>query len=347
MFAKNAIASQTQIIGGTIPAAVNWASASASRVAIAIHGDSIGIGAYAGGTTEAAWLANGWQTQIKTALQTKYGNGGIGFINLGRGAWVKTGVWTQQTNRGPFGQCWYASNDTTKLWTLTVTEGDNADIHYLNGTGAAAFDVVVDGTTTHTITPAGTIDSSHKKANISLGANGPHTIVVKAPASGTLWLVGAAVYVGTTGVVVHNICRSGAACEVQLADRLGFLPLLGTVFNFVGYVANDYTTQIAAATYQTRINALATFLNNLGKVGFWIPPDNGSAPKAIPLSTYESYTKAAAATVGAYWFDCHKAWQTYAQRTGLMYDTMHPNTAGHAVLATYMKHVFNMIGAGI
>lgn len=333
-------------LGGVFPPSFDW-TPDGQRRSIAFYGDSISLGAYAGGTTEPFWTANGYVAQLRATLQARHGDGGVGFISLGRGEWVKTGAWTQLGDYAPFGQCWYATNDATKLWTLTVSEGDNIDIFYLNGGGYGAFDVVVDGTTTTTITPSGSADSSTKRANISLGSSGAHTVVVKAPASGTLYFVGAAVYKGSTGLVLHNISRSGAVVNdlaYMVDKKLGVLAHLAPRLNIVGYVTNDFSAQTTLVNYQTRLNTLLSHVKTYGDVMCWVPPDNGLV-RAIPVQDYEAIAKSVAVSNGGFWLDAHQAWGAYAANLPKMYDTVHPNLAGHTAIHDLFIPAFERIGA--
>jgi hypothetical protein len=318
-------------------------------MSIAFYGDSISVGAWAGSTND-SWNANGFVGLLRTALQSKYGNGGQGFLDLGRYEWVKTGTWSALAGYGPFGFSFYASNDPTSYWTLTVADGDNLDIVYARGSGYGSFDVVVDGGSPITVTPTGSADASTQTANVSLGSSGAHTVVIKAPASGTLYLIGASIYKGSNGLVVHDIARSGSAVNDmanQINTKLGVLPFLTPRLNMIGYVANDFGTQTALSSYNTRLTTLATKLKTYGDVMLWMPPDSGVTGKAIPVTSYEQVVRDVSSSNGLFWYDVHRAWGSYAQAValGYMFDTTHPNTAGHAAMETLFMSVFSQLGA--
>ena len=340
----SSLAAGDGVVGGSIPVAWDWTPG--TRVAIAFYGDSITLGAYAG-ATESDWIADGYVALLRQTLQSRHGDGGIGLIGLWRGEWTKTGVWSQITDFGLFSHCWSASNDAAKLWTLTVSEGDNIDLFYLRGAGYGAFDVVVDGGAAVTITPAGSADDSAQRANVSLGSEGAHTIVVKAPASGTLYFLGGAVYKGETGVVLHNIGNSSAVVGDlgYLAEKkLDIVSILAPRLHVVGFVANDFSAQQALGTYQAYQTAVITQIKLAGgDLMSWIPPDN-DLTRAIPIGSYEAIARNVSADNGGCWLDIHRSWGDYSSNIARMYDTVHPNTLGHAAIHDTMLALFERMG---
>lgn len=303
----------------------SW-NATSQRMSVAALGDSHTEGAWAGGDA-AAWRANGWVTQLRAYLQAKFGDGGEGFIGLGRG--TRAGTWTQLTDYSPFGQAWY-STDTAATYTIPIAAADNLDVFYARGGGYGTFSVTIDGGTPVTVAPTGSADASTQRINISLGTLGAHTVVIK-PLTGTTYLVAVAAYKGTVGAVVHNVGRSGSVINdnvTQIANKLAIFQFLAPRLTIVGYVSNDFGNQTAVATYRTRWDTLVTKLRTYGDVMSWMPPDT-SRTRAIPLTDYETQARAAAVAAGASWLDFHRLNGAYASNTSFMYDDTHWNLAGH------------------
>lgn len=303
----------------------SWA-ATTQRVSVAALGDSHTEGAWAGGDA-ASWRTNGWVAQLRTYLQTKYGDGGEGFIGLNRA--TRAGTWTQLTDFSPFGQAWY-SNDITATNTFPVVNADNFDIFYARGGGYGTFNVEVDGGAPITITPSGSADSSTQRVNIPLGSLGSHTVVVK-PLTGTLYLVAGAAYKGSFGVVVHNVGRSGSVISdnvVQIDSKLGIFQYLAPKVTFVGYVSNDFGVQTALSTYRARWNTLITKLKTYGDVVSWFPPDT-TRVRTLPVTDYETVARDAANDANISWLDFHRLNGAYAANTTYMYDDTHWNQLGH------------------
>lgn len=318
----------------------SWQWGTESRLSIAFYGDSITQGAWAGDAELTDWPVKGFVGKFRQAVQRIYGNGGLGFVGLFRKEWTKAGTWTQVADYGPFGQAWYATvNTATYTLQTKAGDGDNVDIFYVDT--SAPFTYTIDGGAPVTVTPPGGATNKTIKVNVALPNNAAHSIQVIGPDTGTLYLVGAAIYNGTGGAVVHNIGKSGALIgdmgySVATSDTRTqvITDHLKPRLNVVGFLANDYSSQTALETYSTRYGYLLDKVIPLGDTVMWAPPDNGITPvKTITTEQYEAEMKNLAVARGLPWVDIHAAWGDYTVAGDKMYDTQHPNDKGHSDIA--------------
>jgi len=305
------------------------------RVSALFVGDSITVGAYA--SADLALCPDlGAAGQIRNAMQARLGNGGEGYIGLWRPEWVKTGVWAASTDWGPFGNCWLAENDVAKKFTLSGIIGDNIDIFYLASAGVGTATCSIDGGAAIDLIPVAGSNVT-RRWSLSLGDVGEHTVVISAPASGKLYLSGAAVYIGNNGAVVHNLGNSGKYSYdfyLRVSDRFSMTLFLAPKVVFIGVLANDYTGQQTLAIYNTRLTAVAsTFAGWGADICLWAPPDPNLAPLTIPISSYENELNSIAVAGGYRFISIRTLWGSYAENISRMHDTQHPNLAGHIEIA--------------
>lgn len=308
------------------------------RKSVVFIGDSITQGAWSD-VDQGLWDTYGLAALVRQNLVSRYGDGGQGFLGLYRSEWAKTGVWTQFPDYAPFGETWYGANNSALKWTLTAY-GDNLDIFYLDAAGVATATYKVDGGASQNLVPFGSADNTTKKWSISLGSVGTHSIEISAPANGGgLFLQGGAVYIGTTGVVVHNIGKSGGSSGdfgYRPDDKMSIIPLISPNVCVLNFLANDYSTQTSLVNYSTRMGDIASrcVATNSSKLMMWIPPDNGLAGQPIPLASYEDIVRTVAGTYAQSMLDIHAIWGSYASNAARMYDTQHPNAVGHSDIAS-------------
>ena len=311
----------------------SWQWGTETRLHAASFGDSITQGAWAGPVELTDWPIKGWVGRFAQAMGRIYGDGGAGFIPLFRKEWVQAGTWVQIPDDGPMGYMFGATGSVSNTYTLTCY-GDNADIFYQGN--SAAWSYSIDGAAPVTV-PAATAGNVATKINVALGAVDTHTVQISPAGAGYLYLAGAAAYIGSGGFVMHNFARSGASIadlSTQASRRLSLLNIIKPRLNFIGFVANDYSGQTALSTYESRLSGAATEIKQYGDTVLWAPPDNGITPvKTIATEAYEQSMKNVAATLGLPWIDIHAAWGDYTLTASKMYDTQHPNEAGHADIA--------------
>lgn len=330
-------------------ALTSWQWGTEGRLSIAFYGDSITQGAWAGTTELTDWPTLGFVGLFRQALQRVYGNGGLGFVPLFRKEWVKAGTWAQAVDSAPFSACWYATTDTA-TYTLTTKagDGDNVDVFYVDT--SAAFTYTIDGGSAVTIPATGSPVNATVKTNIALPSDGVHTLQIIGPTSGTLYLVGAAIYKGTGGVVVHNIAKSGALigdmgynAGTSISRTAVITQHLNPRLNIVGFMANDYNGQTALATYNARLGYLVDKAVAQGDTLMWLPPDNNNADLTITEAQYRAEAKAVAVAKGIPWLDVAAAWGPASAAAPRYYDNLHPNALGHRLLAGLFLKLLNRV----
>lgn len=341
----------------------NWRFGVRPRVVVCVCGDSIteAIGAGSPGTPE----QQGFAFLLQQALQREFGDGGRGFYGLWKSQWSKTGTWVNVSNLSPFGAAWRNNaGDATPVYTLTGVVGDNVDILYVDnnvaGVGVGNFNVSVDGGAPIACTQATLNDLKTKAVNVSLGSLGTHTIAISGASAGYLILVGAAVYKGTSGAVVHNIGRSGYSAWGMTGGAqdgggtgnnglmLNLLDTLRPDLTLIEFGTNEYVWTQPVATYGS---ALAFIANRAKIAGRTVPGDingdvlfvmspessySGPSPvPGLPFSSYVTQLKATAASSGVPYASIRDNWGTWAQANaaGRMADVSHPNNKGHQDMA--------------
>lgn len=335
---------------GNVSSLKGWNKDFTGRLHIAVLGDSISEGAWAD-ADQAKWNIFSWVAKLRQALSEVYGYGGEGFISLGTSRFARTGTWTLNADFAPHGYCYYSTGESNYI-TLSGIYGDTLDIFYVNNS-AVAFKVSVDGADDQIISSAGPYNNQSVAATIALGNVGNHTVVIKAPATGTLFLQGAAIYIGNNGVVVHNMSRSGSTVHsgayYKMTTRLSPLNAIAPKLSIINFLANDYNYQSTAnnylPAYGTNMHAVANFLKGLGsKVLLWQPPDNNVTPTATTWTTeeYEQASIGAAKSANIAWLNIHEYWGEYADVAGrYMYDTQHPKRQGHLDIARIIEAVIS------
>lgn len=347
-------------IGGTVPPPWSW-SAGGERIDIAFIGDSVTVGASAGnpGGGEATFAALGHVGLLRAELQARHGDGGVGFVGLrtGNGFWTRAGTWTRKLTHGPFFES-YQATGAANTATLVIPDGDNVDLFFARMAGFGQFTYSVDGGADVAGPPVGVADEGTSRLNIPLGAGGAHTVVVKAPASGTVDLIGAAIYKGSTGLVVHNFSKSGIGAVVatggaSVAIAPAAMPKLWGVLQHiqprltaVNFLINDHSAQNnPTALYGPLMRVVTDYCAGFGDVMTWQPPGLQSDALPFPIASYEAQSKLAAEGAGGFWLDVHTAWGPYSSNAGRMWDSVHPNTQGHADMAALFLRLFEKMGA--
>lgn len=322
------------------------------RFSIAVCGDSISLGAWSS-LTAAQWPYLGYVGQLKTdLLALGYVDGGEGYISpLRTDAWVKTGTWATVAGES-FSDTCYSATGTANYWTLTTpSQCDSFDIWFIDGAGAGDFEVVVDGGAPITVVTPKLANSARIAKTVALGAVGTHTVVVKAPTSGTLYFLGGAIYKGTSGLVIHNFSKSGESAvgfASSSSNKFLVFGLINPRVTIMSLLANDYgAAATTLETYASRMDQICMRIKQYGSelVGL-VPPDNGLSPVGKPpLSQYESALKTAVTNYSGLTINVHSAWGDYASAAALMYDTQHPNFEGHTSIKNLLLDFCKSIGA--
>lgn len=178
-----------------------------------------------------------WQTgPVRRQLQERFGNGGRGFVPIGRPwpAWSQEGVltgtagsWTtamnhpasrQPTGDGIFGLSGFAL--TTKqpgaAWVTVMTASSRAELHYLEQPGGGSFDFVIDGVRQARIsTRAEQKQTAFHVAELS--EPGRHRVEVRSLGDGDVRFFGLALDRAQHGLVFDALGINGARVATALS----------------------------------------------------------------------------------------------------------------------------------
>jgi lysophospholipase L1-like esterase len=362
----------TNAVDASDPALATWRSAVRNArtqvVRVALIGDSITAGL---GTTGPA-VRNSWAGILAQNLHSAYGNHGSGLLplDLASGLWTSTGTWTGNTSLGPVqtsGQTTFStvfgSVNGGDLWDLGAYYGDNADVYTMRASDSGGCNVQIDGSyvgTTSTVT-SGTPVVSKASYATTLGY---HTLRVIATGTGTCYVYGADWTIGSTGVSVDNVAKSGATSRAYGAaptTENAFLTAAGAPsLVIISLGVNDWhssTYGITLAEYTANLQALITFVKAM----------SSPSPSIVLLDQHETdclsadgfacnstlipnwsqmraAQQALATANGAAFVSISSNWGTYAQGNTagwISADHVHPSTLGHAF---YESVVENRIG---
>lgn len=328
---------------------LDWQFDTSDRLHLAVIGDSISMGAWSD-VLPVNWINKGFAGMMQKSLRRCYGDGGLGFVGLyDTSHWTKVGSWGNNADFAPFGYCYYSSN-SGMTFTLSNVTGDNMEIYYVNNS-AVTFSYAIDGGSDVVVNSSGTYDNHIAKVAFSLGSYGAHSIVVKGATSGTLFLVGASVYTGTEGVIVHKIALSGEIAASGVYNFDNRFSVMAQHFSpkltFLNFLANDFVYQDLSNSflpaYETHMNTLAVKIKALGSdLIIWQPPKGTKLPNlnTWTLAQYEEKSKLAATNNDAVWVDLHNDWGD--SNLDKMYDDQHPNEKGHKYIAALMLRVLRL-----
>lgn len=329
----------------TFNAALHYASSKLVRVALI--GDSWTEGA---GFSS---VSNIWAQQLKTHLQTQFGNGGSGVIPVhsALGAWtIATGCNTvpglgpSQTIGASFNTLYQCAGNTNTASLSVPFYGDHIVIYYATYTDSGSgFQVAVDGGGNTTYGAATT--STYTPASVSISASaGWHTAVITFPSSGNCYLYAFETISGTTGVRVDNYGRGGAVSGAfgNPAQALAFLQQPSLAVIALG--VNDFGNSITPATYQQNLQNIVTYLqSNFTPAPSILILDQGNVSElgTYPQSQYRAIEQQVASANGAAFLSVGERWGSFTNANtnlGLMYsDGIHPNDTGHRDIARMIE----------
>jgi lysophospholipase L1-like esterase len=321
-----------------------WLFDSNERLHLISYGDSITAGAW-GDPTETNWYKTGWAGRLHAILKRIYGDGGRGFIGLWDKAWTKTGTWTNNADFAPWGYCYFASTSAS-TYTLNNVYGDIVEIYYVNN-ASMTFSYSVDGGAPVEVSASSPFQNQISKTVVNLGTLGTHTIQINGATVGNLFLVGASVYTGTKGLVIHNLALSSMTAYLAQFKIETRFDVVETHFppklSFLNFLANDFVYQDSSnnflSTYESHMNTIAAKFKSIGSdLIVWQPPKGTKAPLANTWTKEEYYAKSKSVAVvnNAVWLDFWTHWGE--NNLDKMYDSEHPNTKGHKEIAlTFLK----------
>jgi lysophospholipase L1-like esterase len=214
----------------------NWrtalSNASTSRATLAVVGDSVSQGFDASDL-----LATSYVGLLKADLQTRYGDGGSGYLGVpysrtfmagGPGATLDT-YYAGKGNLDAVTGTWSINSQgistvllqtTVNGSTISVTrKGTSIDLYTVDGPATTTWSYQIDGGATVPVTPTNT--GVLIKRTLSGLSAGNHTVVITfTGASGTLFFGGAAGY-NASGVVVNRFAKYGVTSAAFAVEAFG------------------------------------------------------------------------------------------------------------------------------
>lgn len=333
-------------------AALARARAGTGDVRIACEGDSICNGGNATTPlTENFTRRAAYTLAQKTGLGVRQGMIPVKYFGSVMAQWTVGADWTQWGNMlDQTGQAYQATTGTSTTLDFAPTDDagssipcDSFIIYAWGGSGATPPQWAVDAGTYTALTSTGISstfgNSGPQRYVVSAGTRGTHTLHLKAAASGSATIVLGAEAVDSQSRGIRYIMggSSGSVTPVPsynaMAPHVAFQPDL----MMYEWNTNDYGTQVALATFQSRVQAVmalpgASFTQKADCLWLAAPPQ-GIAPLTIPQSAYYAALDAAGDAVGVPVHHLDRILVSYAVSNAAPIsaygDTIHPNTVGH------------------
>lgn len=276
-----------------------------------------------------------WQTgPIRRQLQARFGDGGRGFVPIGRPwkAWSQEGLLTNQagdwttalnhpasrraTGDGYFGLAGYAMASRqggARAWTEVLAASSRAELDWLAQPGGGSFDAIVDGTRTRISTRSDERHAAYRSFELSAAAQ--HHLEIQPLGDGEVRLLGVALDRTEPGVVYDALGINGARVATALSWNEALwseeLRHRAPALVVVAYGTND------AVDVETSLDAFARGLAELlaritraiagsssesssGSCLVLGPPDRGTAPR---LGEIVGRARKAAAVAGCAFYD--------------------------------------------
>lgn len=305
-------------------------------VNIAIIGDSITEGYNASDR-----LNLGYVSLIRSYYQTKYGDGGYGFIPVYcQGGtypypWTLTGSWSTGSpageGYGPWDRVRWATGAANKA-TVTIN-CDAFDIHYVRNTFTnSTWSYKVDGgSSTNVVQTTSPSSIAYETLSVTGLTYGSHTIEVTAPTSNYVFILGITAKRGTGGVRVHNIGFNGNnASYGSQAERTKWISKLAPSLTIIALTTNDFAAQTALVTYNTNLGRIIAQGKLSGDV-LCVGANPRNTSLAIPQSSYHTQMQSLATSAGAGFVDFLALWVNNATQlaNGWCADGIHPTDLGH------------------
>lgn len=325
-----------------------WASpltqASGAPVNIFGLGDSIMAG---NGPTN---ILYGWfnlfandLSEAYPAYTSDYRKAGGVFCDLGGAPncfWTLTGSWTNVNG------AIYQTSGSTTFWSLRkqtgasntaciagnyVSSADTVTLYFYQNTDSAAFTVTVAGSTVGTYgTSSGSLlPATPVTITLTPSFTNANIVCVVPPASGSVYLFGALITTGTTGVRVWNMAYPGLSSIAFANDT-----------SWMGWIPSNSAAIVALGQNDGWANPPTTLTTNLGTITTALAATGATIAGMItePPSTQNTSMDSSANAVAAWYqslsypvVNIWREWGSYtnANALGLYADTIHPSgTAG-------------------
>lgn len=336
-------------------------------VKIMIIGDSVSYGSYASDLTKTNWVG-----RMRTSLQSKLGDCGFGWIPIPSGLtpdqsqWTNTGSWSisSGTNNGlstRFMSATGISNTTTFSFT-----GTSVDIVYATAIAGGTATITIDGVTQASINCNASTNNNFGNIKSYTGlSTGNHTVVITAPATGSVYLEGAIAHnppaTSPKGVYIYNLGMPGVPSGNFLTWCNKSNQVLTPHLTIIAHGLNDAATTTNTNNYLYNMGQLISNCQSNGSSVLLVAyyPTNSSAQPLVntnyPLLIKQMYQLADQYNCAL--VDVSLGWEpTYAlaQADGLMgsglfngltgSDPEHPSDKGHRYIASIVtKHLIGTI----
>jgi lysophospholipase L1-like esterase len=347
---NNGVAVAGSILAQGYGAAANdnatpWASVFQASVTAPVTelviGDSISGGSGAS-STQMGWPN---QNQLYGDLQRAFPGTplGSGYVNSGdfcgfgfgsstcrigstTGSWSPVSVGINHPSTSTY-SVYKATASATACWVQGGRDG--VTFYYYTGPDSAAWTVTVDGTTVGTFGISTSTIQPATPVSITTTASSQHTVCAVAPASGYLYLMGAAVTTGTTGVRLMNLSIPGRETATYASDTSWISMLPAHTAAFIALGRNDgFNPSVMTPGLSAIVTALQA--KNIPIAGIVTEPANTDVPSAMDPnvnSIVEWYQSKGIPVINIYarvgGYDAGNAQGWYA-------DGVHPSNVGHA-----------------
>ncbi len=346
-----------------------WRSkiSSGGIVQLVVLGDSIARGQGVTAGTAGSW-PNLLGSRSAPSLQSR-GKGLQTFATSVQSV-TTSGVWSDVVG---WGLSYLRSAGSSATFQITCSGGcDTVDIVYATGTDSGnGFGFQVDGGASTTYGAATSANYVWAIQTIALGSLASHALKLTAPSSGNVYLFGVSARIAGGlsggGLIVHNVGINGAATAtlaqswcIPTSGSQGIYQSLGWLMQFsptpdvvtIALQTND-EGHLSSSDYQTDLGVCLSYLQaNLPNTELFLiaPSMNNSHGTDADQAVYDAATQALSVTYAAEFINIHARWGTWAtaNANGLMFDSLHPNDAGHADIATaIMGLIFGPAGNGL
>lgn len=299
-------------------------------------GDSITEGQYLG--TADQIKQNSFVGKIRSYFASKYGDVGYGvapeFSFYDVKLWTYGGTWSELAGKG-FANI---SKYTTELNSTATIQFTGTEV-WLVGSSLNNMNASIDGGATITISPvAGNVALFFVASGLT---NMQHTLVLTHKNTTGTYLSALYVKGGVRGFRCNNISKAGSISDVaQRTDSLAAAALLNPKLTVLSYITNEIRSGFSTANYTTWMQNIITSAKLQGDVILVASNVMTDKTKVQQDPMYNAMVALANAN-GLMVVDMYNKWNLQGGTLGYMYDTIHPNDAGHTDFKNEILKVLN------
>ena len=319
----------------------------ASTMHVLVIGDSVTLGAGAGGavgaSTDPAW----WQESYVPLMREYLRSRGVPIAGEGiilpredtRLSIGGTGIVASSGGLGGSATSLTASGDYISLTHDNAVRFDvltYADTDY-------SIDISVDGGTPTTF--SATAGSGVQRHTVYADVHGKHTLRIDW-VSGTAKIIGIDVRESGYGVLVHRLGVSGAkVADWSSAESIACVNGISgaDALHIINLTVNDYNAQTPLATYQSDLDSLVNGTRAAAQGTLLVAGHPRGVTLTIPQTDYNSAVKTVADTYqNVAYYSLYDAWDgdyAYWNSKGAYVDDVHPTSKGHALIASFIGGV--------